>query len=871
MPLSPPVFVATAVALLACVAPAQRAAADHWSWRPLVRPAPPATGSVDDATPLDAFVAARLPAGVRPAPAADRATLLRRASLDLTGLPPTLAELDAAESDPSPDWFARAVDRLLASPGYAERWASWWLDLARYADTQGYEKDNRRTIWRYRDFVIDAFDRDLPFDEFTIWQLAGDLLPDATPEQRLATAFHRNTMTNTEGGTDDEEFRVAAVVDRVNTTLEVWMATTIGCAQCHDHKYDPITQREYYELFAFFDQTADADRDDDAPTIETPTPEQSAQLAAIDTELARLRARLAAPPTDAERREFAAALRERAEQLAAADLQLGAWQHAGPFPAASFRAALAAAAVAETAPAAAQWSDQADWTDGRIWNVFPEPNAAHYLRRRLTVAADCEVELLFGSDDALRVWLDGERVHDNPTSRGAALDQDRVAVHLTAGEHELLVKIVNGGGPGGFAFRVGDGGVDAALLAAARGVLAGDGAAERARLDDAWRDTAPTTAPLRDAIAALDAEHARLAIPRTPVMVELPADRRRTTRIHRRGSFLDQGDVVSPGVPALFHDWRPEWPRDRLGLARWLVDPRNPLTARVLANRLWEQLFGTGLVATTEEFGTQGEPPSHPELLDWLASELVANGWSIKRTLRTIVLSHTWRQDSALRTDVDDPHDRLLARGPARRLEAETLRDQALAVAGLLSPKRYGPSVMPPQPDGVWSVVYSGDRWITSAGEDRHRRGVYTFWRRTSPHPAMVAFDAPSREFCVLRRGATNTPLQALVAWNDPEFVEAAQALARRVLRDGGATDDERVDFAVRTVTARHPSPAESARLQALLAEERRAAAADPDAARELAASFAGPLPGDLDLTDAAAWTVACNVLLCLDEVIRRR
>jgi Protein of unknown function (DUF1553)/Protein of unknown function (DUF1549) len=649
--------------VLLLLAPALEAASTHWAYLKPVRPPVPQiqNSQFPIQNPIDAFIIARLEKeNLAPSPEASREALIRRVSLDLTGLPPTPAEVDAFLQDKSPDAYERVVDRLLGSPAYGERWARPWLDLARYADTQGYEKDNRRSMWLYRDWVIAALNADMPFDRFTIEQLAGDLLPNATRDQKIATGFHRNTMTNTEGGTDDEEFRHYAIVDRVNTTMQVWQGQTFGCAQCHDHKFDPFTTKEYYRFYAFLNSTADADRDDDAPVLRLPTPEQEAAL----------------------------------------------------------KAARDAVATAKKDKAA-----------GKELKALQKKEA------------------------------------------------------------DVLAKI-----------------------------------------------------------------------PSTLVMEEL--QKPRETHLLTRGNFLSPAESVAAGLPAVLNPLPAGAPPTRFTLARWLLDGNNPLTARVMMNRAWEQLFGTGIVATSEDFGTRGERPSHPELLDWLATEFVARHWSMKAMHKLIAMSATYRQSSRVtpRLLERDPYNRLLARGPRLRLDAETLRDQALAVGGLLSRKIGGPSVMPLQPDGLWQIVYSGDSWKTSAGEDKYRRGLYTFWRRSVPYPLMTTFDAPSREFCVVRRNRSNTPLQALNLMNDPAFVECAQALARRMLAEGGATPEARATLGVRLCLARQPKPAEVDRLVVLYREEMDRYQADAGAAKTLAGADA----------EMAAWTVVANVLLNLDEFITK-
>ncbi len=619
--------------------------------------------------------------GLKPSPEADGYTLLRRASLDLRGLPPTPEEVERFVRDKVPGAYERAVDRFLDDTAYGERWARIWLDLARYADSAGYGSDPLRpNIWPYRDWVVSAFNRNLPYDRFTLLQLAGDLLPSPSVEDRIATAFHRNTMTNTEGGTDDEEFRVAAIKDRVDTTMQVWMGLTIGCAKCHSHKFDPITQEEYYRFYAIFDQTADNDQPDERPTIPLPPdPKTAARIREIDAKIAALKAKQGKETPKSE-----------AEKIKA------------------------------------------------------------------------EIATL-------------EKSRPKPTS--------------------------------------------------------------------------------------------------VPVMAELPQDKRRTTHLLRKGNFLDPGDPVKPGVPAALHPLPAGAPVNRLTLANWLVDLKNPLTARVAVNRYWAQLFGVGLVDTEEDFGTQGEPPSHPELLDWLAVRYRDSGWDTKALLRLIVTSATYRQSSRARPDLleKDPRNRLLARAPRIRLEAEMVRDQALALSGLLCRKVGGPSVYPPQPEGLWQAAFNGERtWATSRGDDRYRRGLYVFWRRTVPYPSMAAFDAPSREICAIRRVRTNTPLQSFVTLNDPVYVEAAQALARRIVREGGADVAARVRYALFLCQCRPPRPEQVEPLVALYAAELDRYRQDRAAAVALATDPIGPLPTGMDAAELAAWTAVANVLMNLDSVLSK-
>ena len=663
----------------------------HWAYVPPKRPSlPDVRNTAWPKNDIDRFVLARLEAeGLAPQPEADRATLARRLAVDLTGLPLSPEEVDAFAADPAADAVEKLVDRLLAHDGYGEHQARQWLDLARYADSAGYANDPPRTIWGWRDWVVRAFDANMPFDEFTTRQLAGDLLPGATSADKVATAFHRNTLTNSEGGTIDEEFRTVAVIDRVNTTLSTWMGTTLACAQCHDHKYDPLSQQEYFQVYAIFNNTADADRRDESPAVQIPWEPVDAARAAIEKEIA--------------------------------DTIAGIPQLARPAP-----------------------KDR------------PEP----------------------------------------PEFRPA-----------------------------------------------------------RTILDD-----------LRKKLAATPAVT-------VPVLEELTGDTRRITKIQLRGNWQNLGDEVQAGVPAAFNpapvaDGQPV---DRVALAKWLVDPANPLTPRVVVNRIWERLFGIGIVSTSEEFGSQGELPSHPELLDWLAVELIARKWDMKAIQRLIVTSAAYRQTSKCPPElaVRDPENRLIACGPRVRLSAEVIRDQALAAAGLLSRKKGGPSVQPPQPNvGLNAAFGGGIDWKTSTGEDRYRRALYTTWRRSNPYPSMATFDAPSREVCTVRRPRTNTPLQALVTMNDPAYVEAAQALARRMIREGGSRPADRAARGFRLVLSRQPAAAEIDRLVRLHDDARAEYAAAPDDAEKMATDPLGPPPADLqaDMADLAAWTVVANVILNLDE-----
>jgi len=1024
--------------------------APHWAFVPPVRPdLPPVRDMEWPKSGIDRFVLARLEReGLAPSRAAEPWTLARRVSLDITGLPPTYDEARAFVRDEREDAYERYVERLLASPAYGERWASVWLDLARYADSTGHGSDPLRVIWRYRDWVIDALNANMPFDQFTIEQLAGDLLPEPTLDQRLATAFHRNTMTNTEGGTDDEEFRVAAVKDRAITTAQVWLGLTLGCAQCHSHKYDPLSQAEFYSFFAFFNQTEDSDKNDDRPRLETPRASDLAAVAALRERIGALEAELLDPARDvsaalaaweAEQRAAmggwrvleATALRSEGEAIlvrlhddsilaigASPDTDVTTIEATSPLADVTavrlevlpheslprggpgrapgignlvlndFR--LEAAPVAGGAPNArfvrvtnlgsgvplslAEVEVESGGENVALGGTATQSSAAYggaaaraidgntdgqYFEGRSVTHTRAEDdpwwELDLGREfalDRIRLW---NRTDGGLESRLSgfvveALDAERRTVwtagirrpprpdlelDLTGGFGEVLLANASADfsdpewavelaidtdttGSKGWGLNPSLGGVHTAVFETASG-LAGTRlrftlrqefggqhtlgrfrlavtdrprpvralprevaaalatpAAERTEADDLalrlhYRTIDPELASVRTELAGLEQELAALAVPTTPVMVELAPDMRRATHVLLRGNFLTPGEAVEPGVPAALHDWPESEPRNRLGLARWLVRPENPLMARVAVNRTWARVFGRGIVTTEEDFGTQGRPPTHPALLDWLAREYVESGWDTKALLATIVTSATYRQASDVSPAelARDPEGELYARGPRFRMDAEMVRDVVLATSGLLSRRMHGPSVFPPQPEGMWQAAFNGQRtWTESTGEDRYRRALYVFLRRTIPYPSLATFDATSRETCTMRRTRTNTPLQAFVTLNDPAYVEAAQAFARRIVREGGESARERAAYGLALSLLRPPDDERVAVALALFESELAHYAADEAAALALATEPLGPLEEGESAPELAAWTVVANVLLNQDAVL---
>ncbi len=1066
--------------------------AKHWSFVPPQRPQLPRVPEEYSSwvrSPIDSFALDKmLDKGLAPSLQADRSTLLRRWSLDLTGLPPSLEDQKSFLEDMSPNAYEHAVDRLLASPQYGEHWARKWLDLARYADSAGYADDPARTIWAYRDWVIRALNSDLPFDQFTIEQLAGDLLPNPTIDQWIATAFHRNTLTNNEGGTNDEEFRNVAIVDRVNTTMAVWMGVTMACAQCHNHKYDPISQADYFRVFAVFNQSEDADRGDESPRYDVYTEEQLRQKETWQREIERLHAELHRhdPALTEEQRTFESKIRSdiawqplppRSVQLDSASLSTSTGDLTSREPLLDSKSdaiKVATQANVDSISIELGLDKVQQLLQGQPLHAFqietiPDPNlpgggaglaggnfvlskvsldlvadtsqtssanpAAKYVRVELPgdnkFLSLAEVEIYsqgknvaiqgkasqsstdFGGDAARAIdgntdgdytknstthtagsnnpwWevelgsaisiesiqlfnrtdgsiherlngavvtaLDANRkeiwrttiavakrepmplavipshsiplqsayadFHQDGFTPSGVLDNDPNTGWAVGGSipqsHRLQLtvesnawsKIVDGLASDSWNVRLrlefqskyaqhilasfrlsATSSADAPtilatpdhILAIAKKNLADRSAEESESIADYYRSKiAPSRNQLRTRLSELESALAAMR-PATsvPVMKNLALDKHRETYVHVRGNYRSKGETVTAGLPAVFQPLQgnknaQDSSVDRLGLAQWLMQKDNPLTARVTVNRIWETLFGLGLVRTTEEFGSQGDLPSHPELLDWLAVEFMDRDWNTKSLLREIVLSSTYMQQSSVTTEKLelDSENVYLSRGPRYRLSAEQVRDQALAIGGLLSLRMHGEPVKPRQPKmGLSAAFGSGTDWETSSGENSYRRGLYTTWRRSNPYPSMATFDAPNREVCTLKRDRTNTPLQALVTLNDPVFVEAAQGLARRiVLREFSSQPlDLQIQNAFQIVTGRTPSDRELSALRQLHDRCRQQFSADPSSAQQMATDPLGPLPNGADTVELATWTAISNVLLNLDEVLMTR
>ncbi|MCY3722147.1 MAG: PSD1 and planctomycete cytochrome C domain-containing protein [Candidatus Poribacteria bacterium] len=1133
---------------------------EHWAFTTPVRPTPPA---VEDGAwvrnPIDAFILSRLEKeGLHPANEADKRTLIRRLSLDLTGLPPTREEIHQFLADDSPEAYEKVIDAFMAKPEYGEHFGRFWLDVARYGDTHGLHLDNYREMWPYRDWVIEAFNQNMPFDQFTIEQLAGDLLPEPTLDQKIATGFNRCHVTTSEGGSIDEEYYVQYAIDRADTTSTVWMGLTVGCAQCHDHKYDPITQKEFYQLYAYFnnitEKAMDGNRKDSPPVVKLPTPEQEAELAAFDEQIAELDTQTKAPipeidatqiawenriprwttlkpnslyskgdatlevlednsilasgtnpeqeiyeiiaelppgkwsavrlegltheslpesgfgrssngnviltdfalfiapsvadseapaepestdtevnaetqaetgstveteaqaentptlETDAEdqtnsestdeawaevenetesvdtdapwtriqvvhawadheqalgennlegvvanaideKPETGWALDRKSEnrqaiflvaapfgmeggrlkirlkheydlrqkqlgrfRLALTDvptiypigskITLDDWHAAGPFTAGHGNLAFYKAYEPETKEVntgdtyevdgkTIKWEKQAHWVDEQVHNDIVGENSATYLFRNIVSVTQQKVLLYIGSNDALKVWMNGQELLAKNVQRDAAADQEQIQGTLKPGNNKLLLKVVNYSGPSGFYFRMeSEPPMVPADIVDIAGISRGEReTAQMEQIRDYYRqnitpdktineNTKRAFGELKTLFADLSEVQGKrdtLDASVTTTLVMQEREEPRGAYVLARGEYQHREEQVYPQTPAVLPAMPEDTAPNRFGFANWLLSPEHPLTARVTINRFWQNVFGMGIVETSEDFGTQGKPPVHPELLDWLATEFIASGWDVQGMLKLMLTSATYRQSAQVTPEKleRDADNLLLSRSSRYRLDAEIVRDNALALSGLLYPQIGGPSVKPPQPDGLWKAVgFTGsntDTFVQDTGADKiYRRSLYTFWKRTAPPPQMNILDAPSREACTIRRERTNTPMQALMLMNDPQFFEAARVFAERTIKEGGETPAARIAYIFEMATARLPKPKEEALLLKTFQAHYAELETDPEAAKALIAVGESPPDETLDAVEVAAWTMIANLILNLDEVLNK-
>lgn len=901
----------------------------HWSFIKPERSEPPQVRNQRSVNnPIDQFILARLEKErLRPAPEADKATLIRRVTFDLTGLPPTPAEVDAFLADRKPGAFERVVDRLLQSPRFGEHEARYWLDLARYGDTHGLHLDNERSMWPYRDWVVGAFNRNLPFDQFTIEQLAGDLLPNATQDQKVASGFNRCNVTTSEGGAIDEEFYVRYAVDRTDTVGVAWMGLTLGCAVCHDHKFDPVSQKEFFQLYAFFNNMNEKAMDGNAllppPVMKLPTPEQRKKLDELNAAIGPMEKRIfedaakieyhepKAKPGPTGRAdfvwvddEFPAGAKVQSDgaplkwiegekvhsgkrALSRTDGELSQVYFTGaaqPLLVGSQDTLFAQVWLDPANPPKAimlqfhigGWAHRANWGDEDVipygdkgttqkvqLGALPQPG--EWVRLEVDVA---KLGLSAGTkiDGIAFTQFGGTVAWDRAGIHTATPQEDRSDMSLAAWEKQEEAKS------------------DSKLPRDVREAIKTRARARNAEQKSLIRNYyianvyAPTRAqfePLIQQIAVIRKERDELENQLPATMISEEMEKPREAFVLKRGEYDQRGDLVQRAVPAVLPPLPKSDTTNRLDFARWLVSPEHPLTARVTINRFWQQFFGTGIVKSSGDFGAQGEWPSHPELLDWLATEFVTCGWDVKHMIRLMVTSATYRQSSAVTPALlqKDPENRLLARGPRFRLDAEMIRDNALFVSGLLVEKVGGRGVRPYQPPGIWEAVGYTDsntaRFTQDHGEALYRRSLYTFWKRTAPPPYLTTFDAPSREKYCTRRERTDTPLQALVTMNDPAYVEAARHLAARMI-EGGKGTDERLKFGFRLVTARLPSSSERAVLRQALEKNLTRYQNRPDDAKKLIAVGESPVNEKLNPSEYAAYTMVASLLLNLDETLNK-
>lgn len=824
----------------------------HWAFVPPKMPSiPSASAKASIKNPIDNFIVEKLTKkGLKQEPQADAATLLRRASLSLTGLLPTPEETSRLIADKKPGAYERAIDRLLASERYGENQARFWLDAVRYGDTHGLHLDNERAIYPYRDWVVRAFNQDLPFDTFTKWQLAGDLMPNPTLDMKIATGYVRMNPTTSEGGAIEEEFLVKNTFDRVDTMSTVFLGMTVGCAKCHDHKFDPISTKNYYEMFAFFNSTKDSPFDGNLlnhePTILAPTPEDEKTIASNKTLLSKLEAQVNL--TDAESWLMAS----RPAKLKVAD-----WEVAGPFVHKNNDEAFATDETPTT------WKP-IKIEAGKVASFIKKDNASGYVRSSIESDSDADLNLRLNSDDGIKVWLNGKLVHSNNVARGVSAAADVVKISLKKGPNPIIIKVVNGGGEDGLIFNYGsdkDARVDQAI-----------NKKDPVLTKKTYLNDGPDSPLAKQYRTVLDkTSKLEAAIPRTLVAEELPMPRQ--AYILNRGEYNLRADKVSRGIPTAFGAFPAGAPANRLGLAQWLTDKSNPMTNRVFVNRIWQQHFGTGIVKTAEDFGNQGDWPSHPELLDYLAVKFAKDGYSIKKLHKLILTSATYMQQSTVskQKEAIDPENRLVSRGPRFRLDAEILRDQVLQVSGLLISREGGKGFKPYQPAGLWEeVAFQGSTTATymqDKNADIYRRTLYLFWKRTSPHPMMLSFDAPSREACVVRRARTNTPLQALITMNEPAFMESARVFGERLVKTKKSAAD-RIKYAFNIALNRDPSKVE----QTILAQAAQRYDArfkqSPKDAEELSKVGLAPMATDLPKDQIATWTMIANTIFNLDEFL---
>ena len=848
----------------------------HWAYLPPVKVNLP-EAKTPSTNPIDAFIQVKLDANQLVASnQANRVTLIRRLYFDLIGLPPTTAQVDAFLSDDSENAYAKVVEDLLNSPHFGERMATYWLDVVRYADSNGYHSDEARKIAPYRDYVIQSFNDNMPYDQFVIEQLAGDLLPEAGLQQQVASGFNMLLQTTSEGGAQAKEYIAKYAADRVRNTSQIFLGSTVGCAECHNHKFDPFTQHDFYSFAAFF---ADIQQPavGNPPTYPVVTSEDQELIHQFDMDLSSLRKQLevTTPELEEAQSQWEVSLKEAAARTP----KFSPWYQIGPFTADNFDQLHAKEFVAASVSNYDQPVGELKWTennlaDGKV-HALPLGNlAATYLHRQVNLEKATNLTLSLGSDDSITVWVNGEKVHDNKVSRAPAADQDKVKVELRAGENDLLVKVCNNQSGAGFFFNVGSSDLPSNIASIIETDPESRTVPQKNELAAYYRTVTPLLQPQRDKLAQKEAEKKSFVDSRPRTMMTRTG-KPREVRLLNRGDWLDEsGPVVQPAIPEFMGKLETTGNRlNRLDLARWIIDRNNPLTARTLVNRFWKLFYGQGLATPLDDLGRQGSVPTHPELLDWLSVELMDHDWDMKHIIRLMLMSDTYRQATDVSDELKrvDPYNQLYARQVRFRLDAEFVRDNALAVSGLLVRDIGGRSVHPYQPAGYWSHMnFPARKWPSDQGENLHRRGLYTWWQRMFLHPAMVAFDAPSREECTVERPRSNIPQQALVLLNDPTFVEAAHGLAERTLQSAEPETAKRIDWIWKEVLSRLPEKTEAEVLTKVYERHRIQYEADPESAKQLLNVGTLRVNESLDTVELAAWTSVARVVLNLNETITR-
>lgn len=841
----------------------------HWSF---VAPKMPAKPIVSNPkwvkNNIDAYILAKLDeSGLTPNPEAEKVTLISRASLTLTGLPPTPEEIKAFTEDKSSKAYEKVIDRLLNSKQYGQHQARYWLDAVRYGDTHGLHLDNERGIYPYRDWVVRAFNKDLRIDKFTEWQLAGDMLPSPTTEQLIATGYIRMNPTTSEGGAIEEEFLAKNTFDRVDTTSTIFLGLTVACSRCHDHKYDPISQKDYFRMFAYFNSTEDSPLDGNAllppPVIKAATEDQERELKKLKEIEAQFV--IKTPVSEADK---------WIQTTAVSPVANSGWEVSPPYTAKNFDEAFDTAYPAEPGvDKETGWKAYPLKIGVDASNFINKEKAAGYIRGVLSVDKDTETTLSLSSDDGLKVWLNGDLVHSIKVPRGVTTAIDRVKVKLKAGDNRIVFKVANGDGGDGLILRIGDEKTERiSKVSQLWSDPKQDRKASAKTLVETYLELGPETDRSKGFRTALkNRTEFENALPSTLIAKELAMPR--PAHVLKRGEYNLKEDKVDREIPEVFGKLPKDLPQNRLGFAKWLTAKDHPLFARVFVNRIWQQHFGNGIVKTSEDFGSQGEWPVNPELLDFLAVQFANDGFSLKRLHKLILMSSTFRQKSTVDAVklAKDPENRLLSRAPRFRLDAEVIRDRALAASGLLLDSDGGKGFKPYQPEGIWEAIAFLDSNTSKYVRDKdlsiYRRSLYLFWKRTSPHPVMLAFDAPMREMCTVRRSVTNTPLQALVTLNEPAFVEAARVLAERVWTSS-TEDSKRLDAAYQYALGRSPSAKEVDIMSKALIRYKDRFISDKSGAESLLKVGDAPLSGKVPPQEHAAWMLLCSTLMNTDEFL---